>query len=60
MTFKIRNVPTRDGKMYKRASDACVNFFQAWVKYVPNFTLFGRKSELSCNFELLVVITYGF
>ena len=39
--------------MYKRASNTCVNFFLAWVKYVPNFTLFCRESELSQVLEIL-------
>ena len=50
----------RDGKTYKRASNACVNFFLAWVNYEPNFTLFCRESELCCNFVLLWVILMAF
>ena len=41
--------------MYKRAFNTCVNFFLARVKYVRNFTLFCRKSELFCDFALLGV-----
>ena len=51
---------SRFGKTYKRASNACVNFFLAWVKYVPNFTLFCRESELCCDFALLGVILMAF
>ena len=36
----------RNGKMYEHASNACVNFFIIWVKFVTNSTLFCRKSEL--------------
>ena len=46
--------------MYKRARNACVNFFLAWVKYVPNFTLFCLESELCCNFALIGVIHMAF
>ena len=35
----------RDVKTYERASNARVNFFLAWVKSVPNFTVFCRKCE---------------
>ena len=50
----------RDGKTYKRASNACVNFFLGWVKYVPNLTLFCRISELSCDFALFGVKLMAF
>ena len=50
----------RDGKMYKHARGGGVNFFLAWVKYVPNFTLFCRESELRCNFCASWGNTYGF
>ena len=46
--------------MYKQARGGGVNFFLAWVKYVPNFTLFCRESELRCNFALLGVILMAF
>ena len=62
-SFIIQNCNTgltRDGKTYKRASNACVNFFLGRVKYVPNFTLFCRKSELCRNFALLGVILMAF
>ena len=42
----------REGKTYKRASNACVNF----LKSVPNFTLFCCKSELCCNFAFGVIL----
>ena len=51
---------SRDVKMYKRANNACVNFFLAWVKYVPNCRLFCRKSELCCDFTLFGVIIMAF
>ena len=31
---------------------ACVNFFLAWVKSVPSFTVFCCKSEECCNISL--------
>ena len=46
--------------MYKHASNACVNYSLAWVKYVPNFTLFCRESELCCNFLILGVTFLAF
>ena len=46
--------------MYKHASNACVIFFLAWLKYVANFALFCRKSELRCNFALFGVILMAF
>ena len=46
-------VVSRDGKMFPRASNAGVNFLLARVKFVPNFTLFCRKSELCHDFALL-------
>ena len=45
---------------FKRASKACVIYFLALVKYVPNFTLFCRESELCCNFSILGVIFLAF
>ena len=39
--------------MFQRASNAGVHFFLARVKFVPNFTLFYRKSELCRDFALL-------
>ena len=51
---------TRDGKTYKRAINACVKNFLARVKYVRNFTLFCRESELCCDFALLGVIFMAF
>ena len=50
----------RDGKMYKRASDACVNFLLACIKYVLSFMLFCRKSELCCDIVFLGVILMAF
>ena len=50
----------RDGKTYKRASNPCVNFVVAWVKYVPNFTLVCHESELCCDFPLLGEILMAF
>ena len=50
----------RDGKTYKRASYACVNFFLGFVKYVPNFTLFCCKSELCRDFSFFLGINYDF
>ena len=41
--------------MFQRASNAGVKFFLARVKFVSNFTLFCRKSELSRNFVLFGV-----
>ena len=32
---------------------ARLNFVLAWVKYVPNFSLFCHKSEFCCNFVFL-------
>ena len=49
-----------DGKTYKGASNACVTFFLAWVKYVQNFMLFCCKSELCCDFALLGVVLMAF
>ena len=46
--------------MYKRASDACINFLLAWLKYVPNFTLFCRERELCYDFARLGVIPMAF
>ena len=43
----------RDGKTYKRAGNACVIFFLARVKSVPNFTVFCWKSEECRNYALL-------
>ena len=48
--------PLRDGKTYKRASNACVSFFLGWVKSVPNFRLFCCESELCRDFGFLGVI----
>ena len=45
-------VLVRDRKTFQRASNAGAFFFLARVKFVPNFTLFCRKSELGCNFAL--------
>ena len=42
----------RDGKTYKRASNACVIFFFALVKSVPSLKLFCRQSELCHGFAL--------
>ena len=39
--------------MFQRASNAGVNFFLARVIFVPNLTLFCRKSELCHDFALL-------
>ena len=50
----------RDGKVYKRASNARVNFFIVWVKSVTNSTLFCCKSELCCDFEIFGVIPMVF
>ena len=50
----------RDGKTYKRASNACVNFFLAWVKSLPNLTLFCCKSYLCRNITLLGVKLMAF
>ena len=50
----------RDGKMYKLASNAGVNFFVARVKSVQNFTLFCHKSELCCYFALFGVTLMDF
>ena len=50
----------RDGKTYKCANNACVNFFLAWVKYMLNFLLFCCESEVCCNFALLGVIPMAF
>ena len=47
-------------KTYKRASNACVNFFIVWVKSVTKSTLFCRESELCCDFALLGVILMAF
>ena len=47
-------------KMYKRASDACVNFFLACIKYVSSLMLFCRKSELCCDFVFLGIILMAF
>ena len=41
-----------DGKTYKGANNACVNFFLALLKFVPNFALFCHESELYCRFAL--------
>ena len=49
-----------DGETYKGASNACVTFFLAWVKYVQNFMLFCCKSELCCDFALLGVVLMAF
>ena len=51
---------TRDGKTYKRASNACVYFFIVWVKSVTNSTLFCHESELCCNFAFFGVILMDF
>ena len=49
----------RDGKTYGRASNACVSFFLARVKSLPNVTLF-HKNELCHNFALCRVILMVF
>ena len=36
--------------MFQCSSNAGVNFLQALVTFVPNFTLFCRKSELCHDF----------
>ena len=46
-------------KTYKRASNACVNFFLARVKSVPNFTVFCRSKEC-CNCALLLSFFWHF
>ena len=46
--------------MYKRASNPGAIFFLALVKYVSNFTLFSRESELCCDFALLGVVLMAF
>ena len=51
----IWQVVGRDGKTYKRASNARVNFFIVWVKSVTNSTLFCFKKELCCNLVLFWV-----
>ena len=43
---------TGDGKMFQHAG---LIFFLARVKFVPNFTLFCRKSELCRDFALFGV-----
>ena len=50
----------RDGKTYERASNACINFFLAWVKSLPNFTLLCCKNELCRDFALCRVILMVF
>ena len=51
----------RDGaKPNERVSNACVNFFIVWVKFVINSTLFCGESELCCNFVLFWVILMAF
>ena len=57
--FVIQKV-NRDGKTYERASNACVKMFIVWVKSVTNSTLFGRESELCCDFALFGVILMAF
>ena len=49
-----------DGKTYEHASNAFVNFHLAWVKSVPNFTLFCRKNELCRHFVCCRVILTPF
>ena len=48
-----------DGKTFKRASNACVNFFLARVKSVPNFTVFCCKSEGCRNFAFFLYFFAG-
>ena len=60
LRYRLTVILPRDGKTYKRASNACVNFFIAWVKYVLNFTLICCESELCCDFALLGVILMAF
>ena len=50
----------RDGKTYKLASNACVKLFLAWVKSVPNFTLFCCERELCREFTLFWVILMAY
>ena len=50
----------RDGKTYKRVSNACVIFFLGWVKSVLNFMLFCRISALCGNFGFFGVILLAF
>ena len=49
-----------DREMYEGASNACVIFFLARVKSVPNFTLFRCEDELCRNFGLYRVILMAF
>ena len=55
-----QTIISRDGKMYKRASNACVHFIIVWVKSVTNSMLLCRKSDLCCNFALFGVIHMAF
>ena len=48
----------RDGKTYKRASNAHVIFFLAQVKSMPNFTFFCRKSERCRNLLFSFVVIF--
>ena len=50
----------RNGKTYERASNACVKNFLAWIKSVPNFTMFCRKNELCRNFARCRVVLMPF
>ena len=50
----------RDGKTYKCASNARVNFFIVWVKSVTNYMLFFQESELYGNITLFGVILMDF
>ena len=50
----------RDGKMYERASNACVIFFIVWVKSGTKSTLFCWEIELCCHSALLGVILMAF
>ena len=62
-TLKIMNGRprvARDGKMYKRASNGCVNFFIVWVKFIVNSMLFCCESELCHDFVLFGVILLFF
>ena len=58
-TVAFVHIHRRDVKTYKLASNACINFFLARVKYVQNFTLLCCKNELCCNFALLGGNIYG-
>ena len=54
--WRKKSVKSRDGKTYKRASNACVNFFIVLVKSVINSTLFCCKSEICCDLARFCVI----